>query len=52
MAKRNEPTQETPEGLTVPVPKRKDVLGDLRKVAKADKPSDASEGSAEDQQGE
>jgi hypothetical protein len=38
-------TQETPQGHQVPVPKRRDVLADLRKVAKTDKPSDASAGS-------
>lgn len=48
-----EPTQETPEGATIPVPKRGDVLRDLRKVAKADKPpSDAGSGGAEEQQPE
>jgi hypothetical protein len=54
MATDSEPTQETPGGATIPVPKRKDVLGDLAKVAKAKprKESDAGEGSAEDQQGE
>jgi len=31
----NEPTQETPEGATIPLPKRGDVLRDMRKVAKA-----------------
>jgi hypothetical protein len=54
MAKDREPTQETPQGERIPVPKRKDVLGDLAKVAKA-KPrndSDAGESGAEDQQGE
>lgn len=48
-------TQETPAGATIPTPKRKDVFGDLRKVAKArlrDDDSDASAGSAEDEQGE
>ena len=40
MATKKEPTQDTPGGATIPVPKRKDVLGDLRKIAKADKPSD------------
>lgn len=29
-----EPTQETPEGHTIPVPTREDVLRDLEKVAK------------------
>lgn len=45
-----EPVQQTPQGETVPVPTRKRVLDDLRKVAKARKPSsDADGGSAEDQ---
>ncbi len=30
----NEPTQETPKGVTIPVPSRKDVFRDLEKVAK------------------
>ena len=36
MAKKpnEEPTQETPAGETIPVPKRKDVFRDLEKVAK------------------
>jgi hypothetical protein len=29
-----QPTQETPEGHTIPVPTREDVLRDLEKVAK------------------
>lgn len=50
-------TQKTPQGETIPVPKRGDVFKDLRKVAKAKPPkesddSDASAGSAEDQQSE
>lgn len=56
MATDKEPTQETPGGATIPVPKRKDVFGDLAKVAKAKPPvgeaSDAGESSPEDQQGE
>ena len=50
-----EPTQRTPGGADIPVPKRKDVLGDLRKVANArprDDESDAGERGAEDQQQE
>jgi predicted methyltransferase len=50
-----EPTQETPQGQSIPVPKRKDVLADMRKIAKArprDDESDAGEGGAENQQGE
>jgi hypothetical protein len=50
------PTQETPQGETIPVPKRADVLRDLRKVAKAKSPvddeSDTSAGSPQEQQGE
>ncbi len=34
-----EPTQTTPQGETIPVPTREEVLRDLRKVAKAPKPS-------------
>jgi hypothetical protein len=33
-----EPEQQTPQGHAIPVPKRKDVLRDLRIVAKATKP--------------
>jgi hypothetical protein len=39
-----EDTQTTPRGETIPVPARADVLRDLRKVAKADEPSDAEDG--------
>ncbi len=43
-----QPTQQTPQGETIPVPTRGDVLGDLRKVAKApQRPSDTDAGSAE-----
>jgi hypothetical protein len=55
MATKKEPTQQTPGGATIPVPKRKDVLGDLAKIAKArprDDESDASESGAEQQQSE
>ncbi len=41
------PPQETPEGVRIPVPKRLDVLRDLRKAAKADQPSDTGAGSAD-----
>ena len=34
----DKPTQETPQGETIPVPKRKDVFAAFRKVATADKP--------------
>ena len=30
----DEPTQKTPDGHEIPVPKKRDVLRDLRKVAK------------------
>jgi hypothetical protein len=33
-AKKQEPKQTTPKGLEIPVPKRKDVLDALGKVAK------------------
>jgi hypothetical protein len=50
------PQQETPGGAKIPVPTRKDVFGDLAKVAKAKPPvddeSDAGERGTEDQQGE
>ena len=36
--------QKTPQGHEIPVPKRKDVLRDLRKVAKAPKPSADDDG--------
>ncbi len=41
----DEPTQQTPQGQTIPVPSRDDVLRDLRKAAKADQ-SDTGAGSA------
>ena len=50
-----EPTQETPTGETIPVPKRGDVLRDMEKIAKArprEVESDAGESSAEEQQSE
>ena len=37
VGKAQEPTQRTPKGLEIPVPKRKDVMDALRKVAKAPK---------------
>ena len=44
-------TQETPQGETIPVPTRKRVFDDLRRVAKAPQgPSDADSGGAEDEQ--
>jgi len=39
---RKQPTQTTPKGAKIPVPKRRDFLSDLRKVAKpkpVEKPS-------------
>jgi hypothetical protein len=37
--KKDQPqTEQTPKGLTVPVPKRDDFFGNLRKVAEPDKP--------------
>jgi hypothetical protein len=43
-----EPTQETPEGHTIPVPTRQDVFRDLRKVARAPEPPDEDDESAGD----
>jgi hypothetical protein len=40
-APQDEPTQRTPEGATIPVPRRGDFLHDLRKVTKADEREDA-----------
>jgi len=39
-----EETQQTEHGETIPVPTRRDVFGDLRKVAKAEQPSDTEDG--------
>lgn len=33
-----DPTQETPQGAVIPVPERADVMRDLLRVAKADRP--------------
>jgi hypothetical protein len=44
MADEKKPTEQTPTGFTVPVPKRKDFFGNLKKAAKPDKGS-ASSGS-------
>ncbi len=41
--KPEDPTQETPEGHTIPVPTREDVFRDLEKVAKP-KPSQRESG--------
>jgi hypothetical protein len=35
----DEPTEKTPRGYTVPVPKRADVLANLKKLARVGKPS-------------
>jgi hypothetical protein len=35
-----EPTQRTPKGLEIPIPKREDVMRDLRKTFKPDEPSE------------
>jgi hypothetical protein len=35
--KEQEPTQQTPKGLEIPVPKRKDVMDAFRKIAGAPK---------------
>jgi len=43
-----EPTQETEKGHEIPVPKRADVLADLRKVAKADQPKDGETDDGDD----
>jgi hypothetical protein len=37
--KRQQPTEQTPKGLEVPVPKRSAFFGNLKKVAKPDKDS-------------
>jgi hypothetical protein len=37
---KDEPTQETPQGAEIPIPTRKDVFGDLAKVARPRKPPD------------
>jgi hypothetical protein len=39
MAAKPKPTQTTVTGHEIPVPKRKDFMRDLEKVAKGDKPS-------------
>jgi hypothetical protein len=36
-------TEQTPKGLTVPVPKRNEFFGNLKKVAEPDKPVPADE---------
>ncbi|HST33982.1 MAG TPA: hypothetical protein VLJ80_10760 [Solirubrobacteraceae bacterium] len=39
--KPEQPTEQTPKGLTVPVPKRETFFDNLKKVAKPDKKSAA-----------
>jgi hypothetical protein len=34
-------TEKTPKGMTVPVPKRNEFLGNLKKIANPDKGSDS-----------
>jgi hypothetical protein len=52
-AMRRRDKQRTPQGAEIPVPARKAVFDDLRKVAKADKPgSDASESGSDEQESE
>jgi hypothetical protein len=36
----DQPTEQTPKGLTVPVPRREDFLDNLKKVAEPDESSD------------
>lgn len=43
-----EERQETPQGETIPVPSREDVMGDLRKVAKPVERPKQDESSGED----
>ena len=38
-----QPTEQTPKGLTVPVPRREDFLDNLKKVAEPDESSDDDE---------
>jgi hypothetical protein len=47
MPEDEEVTQETPEGYTIPVPKRDDVLDALRKVARPDRSPDRDSGPEE-----
>jgi hypothetical protein len=39
-------TEQTPKGLTVPVPKRETFFGNLSKVAEPDKPAEAEQDTA------
>jgi len=47
-------TQRTEQGIEIPVPKRRDVLRDLRKIAKADtrEDGDSAASGPEQEQGE
>lgn len=38
-----QPTEKTPTGYTVPVPRRRNFFGNLKKTAQPEKPDDASE---------
>lgn len=38
-------TEETPKGLTVPVPRRRDFFGNLKKASTPEEPDEASSGS-------
>jgi hypothetical protein len=44
------PTQQTPEGQTIPVPTKADVLRDMRKVVKANKPPSDTRGRGAEKQ--
>jgi hypothetical protein len=46
MAEDEKQTEQTPKGLTVPVPKRDEFFGNLSKVAEPDKPVEADEDTA------
>ena len=43
---KDEQTEQTPKGLTVPVPKRDEFFANLKKVAEPDKPVEADEDTA------
>ena len=43
---KDQETEQTPKGLTVPVPKRDEFFGNLKKVAEPDKPIEADEDTA------
>jgi hypothetical protein len=42
MADKQKPTEQTPKGLTVPVPKRDEFFGNLKKAAKPDEKAESS----------